>query len=223
MKRFDELLPPSWKSVLSEELKSDYIKRLVGFVHEESKSHSIYPAESDIFRAFDRTPFEGVKVVVVGQDPYHGPGQANGLCFSVPDGMRIPPSLRNIFAEIERDLGKKPVVSGDLSPWAAQGVFLLNTTLTVRAGEAGSHRAQGWERFTNAVVQKLNESRVGLVFMLWGKAAAEKGEMIDRDRHLVLTSAHPSPLSAYRGFKGNGHFGKANEYLKKNGRKPIDW
>lgn len=223
MKGFDELLPPSWKSVLSEELESDYFRRLLEFVRGEYDSHTVYPAESDIFRAFDQTPFESVKVVVIGQDPYHGPGQANGLCFSVNDGIKVPRSLKNIFAEIERDLGKEPPVSGDLSRWAGQGVFLLNATLTVRAGQAGSHRARGWEGFTDAVVRKLNEGRSGLVFMLWGSTAIEKGGMIDRDRHLALTSAHPSPLSAYRGFKSNGHFGKANDYLKKNGLKPIDW
>ena len=223
MKSFDELLSPSWKSVLSEELESDYFKRLVEFVRAEYDSQSVYPVESDIFRAFDCTPFESVKVVIIGQDPYHGAGQANGLCFSVNEGTSMPRSLKNIFNEIERDLGKEPPVSGDLSRWAGQGVFLLNATLTVRAGKAGSHCARGWERFTDAVVRKLNEGRSGLVFMLWGNSAIKKGEIIDRDRHLVLTSAHPSPLSVYRGFKGNGHFGKANDYLEKNGSKPIDW
>ena len=183
----------------------------------------IYPPASRIFSAFDTTPFKNVRVVIIGQDPYHGPNQANGLCFSVNKGVETPPSLRNIFKEIEDDLGVPSPADGDLSRWANQGVFLLNATLTVRAGSPKSHAGYGWETFTDAAVRALAEKREHLVFMLWGSDAIRKGAFIDRSRHLVLTAPHPSPLSAYRGFFGCKHFSKANEYLKAHGYAPIDW
>lgn len=212
----------SWREALAEEIRQPYFTELLGFVEEEYRTESVFPPADDIFRALRCTPLEEVKVVIIGQDPYHGRGQADGLCFSVPDGTKIPPSLRNIFTEIERDVGTPPPASGDLTRWATQGVLLLNATLTVREGRAASHRRRGWEEFTDAVVRRLNETS-NRVFLLWGDAAAKKGKFLDRDRHLVLTSAHPSPLSAYRGFKGNGHFGKANEYLSSLGKDPIAW
>lgn len=190
---------------------------------EKQRGKQIYPHSSKWFNAFNSTPFDQVKVVILGQDPYHGPGQAHGLCFSVPRGVACPPSLVNIFAEIERDLGIPPPPHGCLEGWAAQGVLLLNSVLTVERGRAASHQGQGWERFTDRVVGLLNAERNGLVFMLWGSYAQRKGSIIDTDRHLVLRSAHPSPLSAHRGFLGNGHFSQANDYLQKSGREPVDW
>ena len=182
-----------------------------------------YPPGRLIFNAFDLCPFDKVKVVIIGQDPYHEPGQAHGLCFSVQEGVQFPPSLRNIFKEISDDLGKPVPASGDLTRWARQGVLLLNATLTVRAGMAGSHQGRGWEEFTDAVIRELNASRDGLVFILWGSYAKKKGAVIDRSRHLVLSSAHPSPLSAYNGFFGNHHFSLTNKWLEEHGEKPIEW
>jgi uracil-DNA glycosylase len=213
----------SWKAALADELSTQYFRNLIAFVETECQKGTIYPAPENIFAAFAACPFESVNVVILGQDPYHGEGQANGLCFAVPEGVDIPPSLRNIFKEIESDLGIKPMQSGDLTRWAKQGVLLLNATLTVRANAAGSHQKKGWEEFTDAAIRALSEKREGLVFLLWGNYARKKGAHIDRSKHLVLESAHPSPLSAYAGFFGNKHFGKTNEYLKKQNKSEIDW
>lgn len=213
----------SWKERLSGEFEKDYFKRLVSFVKEEYQRGKVYPPGPNIFRAFDVCPFDKVKVVILGQDPYHEPRQAHGLSFSVQDGVPYPPSLVNIFKEIESDLGKPVPKSGDLTRWAEQGVLLLNATLTVRAHQAGSHQNKGWEEFTDAVIHHLAEEREHLVFILWGSYAQRKGAFIDASKHLVLKSAHPSPLSAFRGFFGNKHFSKANEYLVAHGIEPIDW
>ena len=220
----DVKIEPSWKKVLEDEFGKDYFKKLTEFVRGEYSHAIIYPPPKNIFRAFDLTPFDKVKVVILGQDPYHGTGQANGLCFAVNKEVPLPPSLQNIFKEIQADFGK-PLVhkTGDLERWAVQGVLLLNATLTVRAGAAGSHQSKGWEEFTDAVVRALSDKREHLVFMLWGNYAKAKGAHIDRSKHLVLESAHPSPFSAYNGFFGNKHFSRANEYLMKNGIEPIDW
>jgi uracil-DNA glycosylase len=217
-------MEPSWKEALTDEFGKAYFEQLTSFVKEEYAKGKVYPAPKNIFRAFELCPFEKVKVVILGQDPYHGTGQANGLSFAVDSKMAVPPSLQNIFKEIQSEFGKPLVhTDGDLSRWAEQGVLLLNATLTVRAHSAGSHQGKGWEQFTDAVVRALSEEREGLVFMLWGNYAKQKGAHIDRSKHLVLESAHPSPFSAYNGFFGNGHFKKANEYLEGNGKKPIDW
>ncbi len=213
----------SWKDALATEWDAPYFEKLTGFVRNEYGTHTVYPPAAKIFAAFDTTPFDKVKVVILGQDPYHEPGQANGLCFSVADGVTMPPSLVNIFKEIESDLGVKPLPSGDLSRWASQGVLLLNSTLTVEAHRAASHQGKGWEEFTDAVIARLSAGRDHLVFMLWGSYAIRKGAHIDRQRHLVLTSPHPSPLSAYRGFFGNHHFSRANAYLQAHGITPVDW
>jgi len=213
----------SWKKELKKEVSLDYFKSLTSFVKDEYKTATIYPQEQDIFRAFDLCPFEKVKVVILGQDPYHGIGQANGLSFAVQSGMKLPPSLLNIFKEIESDLGQAPFRNGDLSRWAEQGVLLLNATLTVRAGMPGSHQTKGWELFTDAVINKLSDERTGLVFMLWGNYAKEKGKIINRTKHLVLEASHPSPFSARNGFFDCKHFSKANRHLKKRGEKEIDW
>lgn len=213
----------SWKDALATEWDAPYFEKLTGFVRNEYGTHTVYPPAGKIFAAFDTTPFDKVKVVILGQDPYHEPGQANGLCFSVADGVAMPPSLVNIFKEIESDLGVKPLPSGDLSRWASQGVLLLNSTLTVEAHRAASHQGKGWEEFTDAVIARLSAGRDHLVFMLWGSYAIRKGAHIDRQRHLVLTSPHPSPLSAYRGFFGNHHFSRANAYLQAHGITPVDW
>jgi len=213
----------TWKAVLQEEFQKDYFKQLAGFVHSEYKTNLIFPPASLIFNAFDQCPFDNVKVVIIGQDPYHGDGQAHGLCFSVNDGVSYPPSLLNIFKEIERDLSKPAPISGNLTRWAQQGVLLLNATLTVRAHMAGSHQGKGWETFTDAVIHKLATEREHLVFILWGSYAQKKGAFIDATRHLVLKSVHPSPLSAYRGFIGNNHFSLSNHYLKENNESEIDW
>ena len=217
-------LEPGWKQALAAEFDSDYMQALRDFLLRE-KQHKkvIYPPGKQIFNAFAHTPFDRVKVVILGQDPYHGPGQAHGLCFSVPEGVRQPPSLVNIFKEIARDLGISPPTHGNLEKWADQGVLLLNATLTVEQGRAGSHQGKGWEQFTDAAIAHLNRDRDGLVFMLWGSYAQKKGAIIDRQRHLVLTAPHPSPLSAHRGFIGCGHFSKANEYLAGLGKGAIDW
>lgn len=213
----------TWKSLLSEEFEKPYFKQLTEFVRNQYKSQTIYPRGADIFKAFDRCDFSDVKVVIIGQDPYHGPGQANGLCFSVTDGTRFPPSLMNIFKEIRDDLGKPIPASGDLERWASQGVLLLNATLTVQANAPGSHQNRGWETFTDAVIKKISEEKEGIVFLLWGAYAQKKGEIIDRSKHLVLASAHPSPFSADRGFFGCKHFSKANDYLRSKGKHEIDW
>jgi uracil-DNA glycosylase len=217
-------IEPSWKEKLKDEFEKPYFAELAAFVKDEYKSATVYPSPKFLFRAFELTPFEKVKVVILGQDPYHGKGQANGLCFAVNDGEKLPPSLQNIFKEIESDLGK-PIKnrSGDLSRWAEQGVLLLNATLTVRAATPGSHQNKGWEQFTDAVIRVLSEEREHLVFILWGNYARAKGASIDRTRHLVIESPHPSPFSAYNGFFGSKPFGKTNEYLKKQGKEPVDW
>jgi uracil-DNA glycosylase len=217
-------IDPSWKEHLRAEFEEPYFKELTDFVKEEYKNGKVYPAPKNIFRAFELCPFDQVKVVILGQDPYHGTGQANGLSFAVEPGTTVPPSLHNIFKEIESEFGKPLAhTDGDLSRWAKQGVLLLNATLTVRARAAGSHQGKGWEQFTDAVVRALSEERTHLVFMLWGNYAKQKGAHIDRSKHLVLESAHPSPYSAASGFFGNGHFKRANEYLLEHGEAPIDW
>lgn len=213
----------SWKQHLQTEFDKPYFGELVRFVRGEYAMHTIYPPGKQMFAAFDACPFDAVKVVILGQDPYHEPGQAHGLCFSVNDGVPFPPSLQNIFKEIENDLGKPIPTNGNLQRWAQQGVLLLNATLTVRAHQAGSHQNRGWEEFTDAVIHRLAEEREHIVFILWGAYAQRKGAFIDRTRHLVLQSPHPSPLSAHRGFFGNHHFSKANEYLMAHGIQPIDW
>ena len=216
-------IEPTWKSRLSEEFEKPYFQQLTTFVRDEYSKYRIYPPGKDIFRAFDRCPAEKVKVVIIGQDPYHGPNQANGLCFSVNEGILMPPSLINIFKEIKNDLGKEIPPNGSLDRWADQGVLLLNATLTVRANQAGSHQNKGWETFTDAAIKTLAQEGESLVFMLWGSYAQKKGEFIDNSRHCVLKSVHPSPLSANRGFFGNKHFSKANAYLRSKGKKEIDW
>ena len=213
----------SWKEKLSEEFSKTYFQTLTAFVKEEYSKHIVYPPGKEIFNAFDHCPFDQVKVVIIGQDPYHGPNQANGLCFSVRDGVRIPPSLVNIFKEIASDLGKEMPATGSLERWARQGVLLLNATLTVRASSPGSHQNRGWENFTDAVIKVVSEHRENVVFILWGAYAQRKGEVIDKNRHLVLQSAHPSPFSAERGFFGCKHFSKTNAYLKERGLDEIDW
>ena len=218
------IIEESWKRVLADEFSSLYFKNLAAFVKTAYANGVVYPPGKYIFEAFNRTPFDKVKVVILGQDPYHEPNQAHGLCFSVQKGVRLPPSLVNIYKELEDEFGTKFLDrDGDLSHWADQGVLLLNATLTVAAGNAGSHQGRGWEMFTDAVVSKLAEQRENLVFMLWGSYARRKGAVINRKRHLVLECAHPSPLSVYRGFFGCGHFKKANEYLASNGLSVIDW
>ena len=220
----DVRIEDSWKRELATEFEKPYFETLTDFVRSEySGPTPIYPPARLIFNAFDHCPFDKVKVVILGQDPYHGVGQANGLCFSVNKGVKMPPSLVNIFKEIEADTGKPIPADGDLTRWSDQGVLLLNATLTVRAGNAGSHQRQGWEEFTDAAIRTLAEKRKNLVFILWGSYAQRKGEFIDRNNHLVLTSPHPSPLSAYAGFFGTHHFTLANDYLTKNGKEPIDW
>lgn len=213
----------SWKEALSPEFEKDYFVRLTDFVRQEYQTNTVYPPGKLIFNAFNLCPYNKVKVVIIGQDPYHGPGQAHGLCFSVNDGVPFPPSLQNIFKEIHDDLGSPIPATGNLTRWAEQGVLMLNATLTVRAHQAGSHQRRGWEEFTDAAIRVLAENREHLVFILWGSYAQKKGAFIDRDRHLVLTSVHPSPLSAYHGFFGNKHFSRANAYLAEHGETPINW
>lgn len=213
----------SWKQVLANEWDKEYFVKLTDFVRKEYATTRIFPPGGEIFAAFDATPFDAVKVVIIGQDPYHDVNQANGLCFSVRDGVPFPPSLNNIFKEIHDDLGKPIPQSGDLSRWAKQGVLLLNSTLTVRAHSAGSHQNKGWEQFTDEVILQLAQQKEHLVFILWGAYAIKKGGFINRMKHLVLTSPHPSPLSAHRGFFGNKHFSQTNEYLIKHGKTPIEW
>ena len=219
----DVKIEESWKTQLSSQFEQPYFRQLVQFVRAEYAAGTCYPPGSLIFNAFHATPFDNVKVVILGQDPYHDEGQAHGLCFSVNDGVAFPPSLQNIFKEIQQETGAPIPASGNLTRWAHQGVLLLNSLLTVRAHQAGSHQGPGWEQFTDAVISRLNEGREHLVFLLWGSYAIKKGALIDRTRHLVLTSAHPSPLSSYRGFFGNRHFILCNEYLIQHGKQPILW
>jgi uracil-DNA glycosylase len=219
----DVKIAPSWKSKLDSEFQKPYFEQLIQFVKQEYQHNTVYPPGKEIFRAFDYVDFNDLKVVIIGQDPYHGPGQANGLCFSVHEGVGMPPSLKNIFKEIQHDLGKPIPKNGELERWARQGVLLLNATLTVRASSPGSHQNKGWETFTDAVIRKISDEKSNIVFLLWGAYAQKKGEIIDRNKHLVLMSAHPSPFSADRGFFGCKHFSKTNEYLKSKGIKEIDW
>lgn len=219
----DVRIDSSWKSKLREEFEKDYFVNLTGFVKEEYRVNTVYPPAGLIFNAFNLCPFNKIKAVIIGQDPYHGPGQAHGLCFSVKDGVEFPPSLVNIFKEIEMDLGLPRAQSGNLERWSSQGVLLLNATLTVRAHQAGSHQRKGWEQFTDSVISIINNERNNVVFFLWGAYAQKKGESIDRSKHLVLESVHPSPLSAARGFFGNKHFSRCNDYLLKNGLDPVNW
>ncbi|MEZ7933875.1 MAG: uracil-DNA glycosylase [Sulfurospirillum sp.] len=219
----DPKIEESWKSVLKEEFKKPYFESLKSFLVEEKKHHTIYPSGTNIFAAFDNTPFDKVEVVILGQDPYHGVGQAHGLSFSVQDGVPHPPSLQNIFKELRDDLGCAIPQSGNLTAWAKQGVFLLNTVLTVRSSEANSHRGQGWENFTDAVIKLLSSQKEHLVFILWGSPAGAKASLIDSKKHLILRAPHPSPLSSYRGFFGSKPFSKSNHYLINNGKKPIEW
>lgn len=217
-------LEPSWLARLQGEFSQPYMQSLRAFLREQKAQRKrIYPPGAEIFNAFAHTPWDQVKVVILGQDPYHGPGQAHGLCFSVPPGVDAPPSLQNIFKEIERDLGIPRARHGCLTHWADQGVLLLNSVLTVEQGQAAAHQGKGWETFTDRVIALLNQEREGLVFLLWGSYAQKKGALIDRHRHCVLQAPHPSPLSAHRGFLGCGHFSRANEYLQSQGKAPIDW
>ncbi|MCB1614750.1 MAG: uracil-DNA glycosylase [Pseudomonadales bacterium] len=217
-------LHPSWQQVIGSEFEQPYMQQLRAFLAtEKAAGKVIYPPGSLWFNALNSTPFDKVKVVLIGQDPYHGPNQAHGLCFSVMPGVPFPPSLQNIFKELQQDLGMPIPASGCLQHWAEQGVLLLNAVLTVEQAKAGSHQGKGWERFTDAVIDVLNKNREGLVFLLWGAYAQKKGAMIDRQRHLVLQSPHPSPLSAHRGFFGNHHFSRANQWLQNHGNRPIDW
>jgi len=219
----DVKIEKSWKTALEPEFEKSYFIRLTDFVRQAYAKQTVYPKGSQIFNAFDQCPFEQVNVVILGQDPYHEPGQAHGLCFSVPEGIPHPPSLQNIFKEIQVDMNYTPYHNGNLERWAKQGVLLLNATLTVQAHLAGSHQNKGWEIFTDAVIHQLATEREGLVFMLWGSYAQSKGAFIDGTKHLVLKSVHPSPLSAHRGFFGNHHFSQANDWLIKKGLAPIDW
>ena len=220
----DIKLDASWKALLAEQFEQDYMHALRRFLlAEKQQGKQIYPAGADIFNALNSTPFDQVKVVILGQDPYHGPGQAHGLCFSVHSGVALPPSLKNIYKEIHADLGLAVPASGCLNAWAEQGVLLLNSVLTVESGNAGSHQGRGWEVFTDSVISVLNERAQNLVFLLWGSYAQRKGAVIDGKRHLVLQSPHPSPLSAHRGFFGNHHFSRTNTYLSEHNKTPIDW
>ena len=212
-----------WKDILAPEFEKPYFEQLTHFVREEYAAHRVYPRGSNIFRAFDKCPFDKVKVVIIGQDPYHGPGQAHGLCFSVADGVPFPPSLQNIFKEVHADTGAEIPLSGNLDRWAEQGVLLLNAVLTVREHEAASHAGKGWENFTDAVVRAVAERKEGVVYMLWGSYAQRKGAIADSTKNLILKTVHPSPLSAYRGFLGCRHFSQANAYLEGIGKEPIKW
>ncbi|MEX1071467.1 MAG: uracil-DNA glycosylase [Anaerolineales bacterium] len=219
----DVKIEQSWKEKLEAEFGKPYFEKLTSFVRDEYKKFTIFPPGGKIFNAFNSCPFDKVKVVILGQDPYHGPRQANGLSFSVSEGVPLPPSLQNIYKELRSDLGIQPPATGDLERWARQGVLLLNATLTVRQGAAGSHQGKGWEEFTDAVLRILSEQKDGLVFILWGAYAKRKGAYIDRSKHQVIESAHPSPLSAANGFFGSKPFSKANEYLQSKGQTPIEW
>lgn len=217
--RIDE----SWLHVLQEEFQANYFRELKSFLKKEKEKHQVYPPGKDIFRAYNTTPFDQVKVVIIGQDPYHGPGQAHGLCFSVKDGVKPPPSLKNIFKELKNDLDIPLPKGGNLLPWANQGVLLLNATLTVRARQAGSHQQKGWEKFTDTSIKKVSDLKSGVVFLLWGRFAQNKATLIDQDKHYVFKAAHPSPFSAHNGFFGCNHFSKTNEILERNGKKKINW
>jgi uracil-DNA glycosylase len=219
----DIKIESSWKDILQSEFDKDYFKKLSAFVDQEYNTQTVFPPANLIFNAFNQCPLKETKVVIIGQDPYHDDNQAHGLCFSVNDGIKIPPSLRNIYKELNQDLGIPIPESGNLLRWAKQGVLLLNATLTVRAHEAASHQRKGWEEFTDAVIQNLSEKSEGIVFLLWGSYAQKKGEVIDESKHLILKSVHPSPLSASRGFYGNHHFSRTNEYLVSLGKAPIEW
>ncbi len=220
----DVAIEESWKEKLHEEFEKPYFEELIEFVRQEYKTHTVYPPGKLIFNAFDSCPFDACKVVILGQDPYHGPGQANGLCFSVNDGVPKPPSLLNIFKEVNEDVGVPIPVSGNLQRWADQGILLLNATLTVRAGEAGSHQKKGWETFTDAVIQRINDEKENIVFLLWGKYAQDKGSIIDESKHHVLKAKHPSPLAAkWGGWFGSKHFSQTNAYLEKVGKEKINW
>ncbi len=219
----DPKIEPSWKKVLIDEFNKPYFVALKEFLVEEKKKYVVYPAGANIFNAFACTPFNKVKVVIIGQDPYHGPGQAHGLSFSVPEGIQKPPSLVNIFKELQSDIGKPIPESGNLESWARQGVLLLNATLTVRANQAGSHQKHGWEQFTDSVIRTLSDQKSGLVFLLWGRFAQDKAALIDASKHHILKAAHPSPLSAYNGFFGCKHFSKTNEILLSQGETAIEW
>jgi uracil-DNA glycosylase len=219
----DPKIEESWKKILFDEFQKPYFKALKEFLVEEKTHHTVYPSGSHLFAAFDHTPFDKVKVVILGQDPYHGAKQAHGLSFSVQDGIAHPPSLQNIFKELSDDIGSPSPKNGNLSAWADQGVFLLNTVLSVRANEANSHRGRGWENFTDAVIKLLSSQKEHLVFILWGAPAGLKASLIDTKKHLILQAPHPSPLSSYRGFFGSKPFSKTNDYLIKNGKTPIQW
>lgn len=219
----DVRIAEDWKEILFEEFSKPYFEELVSFVKQEYASGEIFPAGRNIFRAFDKCPFDKLKVVIIGQDPYHGEGQANGLCFSVNEGTPFPPSLKNIFKEVSDDIGTPIPTSGELDRWAEQGVLLLNSVLTVRAHNAASHAGRGWERFTDAVVKAIAERKQGVVYMLWGSYAQRKGSIADSRQNLILHAVHPSPLSAYRGFFGCKHFSQANHYLISIGKEPIVW
>ncbi len=219
----DVKIEQGWKEMLKDEFEKPYFIKLTEFVKSEYKTQLVFPPGKEIFNAFNLCPFDMVKVVIIGQDPYHGPEQAHGLCFSVREGIVFPPSLRNIFKEIESDLQKPIPKSGDLSRWAQQGVLLLNATLTVRAHQAGSHQNKGWETFTDEAIKVLSEKKENIVFLLWGAYAQKKGEVIDKSKHLVLESVHPSPLSAMRGFFGNNHFSQTNKFLESKGLSPVNW
>lgn len=216
-------LEASWKKALDAEFGQGYFSALTEFVKNEYKTTKVYPPPAQIFRSFDECPFDQVKVVIIGQDPYHGPGQAHGLCFSVNEGVPFPPSLQNIFKEIAADVGSPMPHNGDLIRWVKQGVLLLNATLTVRAGQAGSHQGKGWEKFTDAAIRALSDQREHVVFLLWGRYAQQKEALIDGTKHLILKTVHPSPLSAYAGWFGSKHFSKANAYLVAQGKEPIQW
>ncbi len=223
MTNINPKIESSWKELLMSEFQSEYFLKLKAFLSEEKRSHTIYPAGKNIFAAFDFVPVEKVKVVILGQDPYHGVGQAHGLSFSVPEGIKIPPSLQNIYKELKSDLNIDAPNSGNLEKWAKQGVFLLNATLTVRANEAGSHQKRGWEQFTDKVIQSISQNRENVVFILWGNYAQAKEKLIDTQKHYIIKSAHPSPLSAYNGFWGSKPFSKTNSYLESKGIKAINW
>lgn len=219
----DVTIEPSWKEVLTDEFDKDYFKSLSKRVREAYLQKTVFPPPREVFKAFNLCPFEQVKVVIIGQDPYHGRGQAHGLCFSVRDGVAVPPSLQNIYKEIRSDLGKEIPASGNLERWAKQGVLLLNATLTVFESRAGSHQGWGWEEFTDAAIRAVSDRKEGVVFMLWGRYAQNKSTMIDASKHLILKAPHPSPLSAHNGWFGSKHFSQANEYLQLKGKEPIDW
>ena len=212
-----------WNSILKDELQKAYFQNLTSFLKEKRKIYSVFPEEKNVFEAFNLTPLNKTKVVIIGQDPYHGKGQAHGLSFSVPNGFKIPPSLKNIFKELHADLGLQIPTNGNLTKWAEQGVLLLNVTLTVKEKEAGSHQKQGWETFTNHIINTISDEKEGVVFLLWGKFAQNKTDLIDSKKHFILKAPHPSPFSAYSGFFGCKHFSKTNEILIKNNQKPIDW